>query len=46
MTNPTPIAEIVFFDTRKEIGVPTEMGITEEGKKAVQKMMGDNNQVE
>lgn len=35
----TPIAKIVFFDTRKEIGVFTEiMGITEEGEKAVQKM--------
>lgn len=37
----TPIAKIVFFDTRKEIGVFTEiMGITEEGEKAVQKMKG------
>lgn len=35
----TPIAKIVFFDTRKEIGVFTEiMGITTEGEKAVQKM--------
>lgn len=35
----TPIAKIVFFDTRKEIGVFTEiMGITKEGEKAVQKM--------
>ena len=35
----TPIAKIVFFDTRKEIGVFTEiMGITEEGETAVQKM--------
>src|SRR5690606_34669064 len=35
----TPIAKIVFFDTRKEIGVFTEiMGITEKGKIAVQKM--------
>ncbi len=35
----TPIAKIIFFDTRKEIGVFTEiMGITEEGEKAVQKM--------
>ena len=35
----TPIAKIVFFDTRKDIGVFTEvMGITEEGEKAVQKM--------
>jgi hypothetical protein len=34
-----PIAKIVFFDTRKEIGVMTEiMGITEEGEKAVQQM--------
>ncbi|MGY5850973.1 VOC family protein [Salegentibacter sp. F14] len=36
----TPIAKIVFFDTRKEIGVFTEiMGITEEGETIVQKMM-------
>jgi methylmalonyl-CoA/ethylmalonyl-CoA epimerase len=35
----TPIAKIVFFDTRKEIGVFTEiMGITNEGEKAVQEM--------
>lgn len=35
----TPIAKIVFFDTRKEIGVFTEiMGITKEGEKAVQEM--------
>lgn len=35
----TPIAKIVFFDTRKEIGVFTEiMGITEAGEKAVQEM--------
>ncbi len=35
----TPIAKIVFFDTRKEIGVFTEiMGITAEGEKAVEKM--------
>ena len=34
-----PIANIVFFDTTKDIGVFTEvMGITEEGKKDVQKM--------
>lgn len=40
----TPIAKIVFFDTRKEIGVFTEiMGITKEGEKAVQKMKGDNS---
>ena len=40
----TPIAKIVFFDTRKEIGVFTEiMGITNEGEKVVQKMKGDNN---
>lgn len=38
----TPIAKIVFFDTRKEIGVFTEiMGITEEGETAVQKMKSD-----
>lgn len=37
----TPIAKIVFFDTRKEIGVMTEiMGITEEGEKSVEKMKG------
>jgi methylmalonyl-CoA/ethylmalonyl-CoA epimerase len=37
----TPIAKIVFFDTRKEIGVFTEiMGITKVGEKAVQKMKG------
>lgn len=35
----TPIAKIVFFDTRQEIGVFTEiMGITKEGEKAVQEM--------
>ena len=35
----TPIAKIVFFDTRNEIGVFTEiMGITKEGEAAVQKM--------
>jgi len=35
----TPIAEIVFFDTTKEIGVMTEiMGITKEGELAVEKM--------
>lgn len=35
----TPIAKIVFFDTRKEIGVFTEiMGITKEGEKAVEEM--------
>lgn len=35
----TSIAKIVFFDTREEIGVFTEiMGITEEGEKAVQEM--------
>ena len=39
-----PIANIVFFDTSKDIGVFTEvMGITEEGEKAVQKMKGGNN---
>ena len=37
----TPIAMIVFFDTRKEIGVFTEiMGITEAGVEAVEKMKG------
>ena len=35
----TPIAKIVFFDTREEIGVFTEiMGITVDGEKVVQKM--------
>jgi methylmalonyl-CoA/ethylmalonyl-CoA epimerase len=35
----TPIAKIVFFDTREEIGVFTEiMGITGEGEKAVEQM--------
>ncbi len=35
----TPIAQIVFFDTRNEIGVFTEiMGITKEGEKAVEEM--------
>jgi catechol 2,3-dioxygenase-like lactoylglutathione lyase family enzyme len=35
----TPIAKIVFFDTRDEIGVFTEiMGITKEGQKAVREM--------
>jgi methylmalonyl-CoA/ethylmalonyl-CoA epimerase len=35
----TPIAKIVFFDTRKEIGVFTEiMGITKDGEKAVEEM--------
>lgn len=39
----TPIANIVFFDTSKDIGVLTEiMGITEEGEKAVQKMKSGN----
>jgi hypothetical protein len=39
-----PIARIVFFDTFKEIGVFTEiMGITKEGKKAVEKMKGANS---
>ena len=39
-----PIANIVFFDTSKDIGVFTEvMGITEEGEKAVRKMKGGNN---
>ena len=35
----TPIAKIVFFDTREEIGVFMEiMGITREGEIAVQEM--------
>ena len=39
----TPIANIVFFDTTKDIGVLTEiMGITEEGEIAVQKMKSGN----
>jgi hypothetical protein len=39
-----PIARIVFFDTTKDLGVFTEvMGITEEGKKAVQKMKNGIN---
>lgn len=39
----TPIANIVFFDTRKEIGVFTEiMGITKEGEKVIQKMKSGN----
>jgi len=39
----TPIANIVFFDTSKDIGVFTEiMGITEEGEKAVLKMKVGN----
>ncbi len=34
-----PIAKIVFFDTRKEIGIMTElMGITKEGEEMVQQM--------
>lgn len=37
----TPIAKIVFFDTRKEIGVMTEvMGITELGWAELEKMAG------
>ena len=37
-----PIANIVFFDTTKDLGVFTEvMGITEEGEKAVQKMKSE-----
>ena len=41
----TPIAKIVFFDTREEIGVFTEiMGITKEGEKAVQQMKIDLGQ--
>jgi len=39
-----PIAKIVFFDTRKEIGIMTEiMGITEAGEKAVQLMKGQTS---
>lgn len=35
----TPIAKIIFFDTRAEIGLFTEiMGITTEGEQAVQEM--------
>ena len=41
----TPIAKIVFFDTREEIGVFTEiMGITREGEKAVQQMKVEMSQ--
>lgn len=37
----TPIAKIVFFDTRKEIGVMTEiMGMTSSGFKVFEKMKG------
>lgn len=36
-----PVAKIAFFDTRKEIGVITEiMGITEEGVEFVEKLKG------
>ena len=39
-----PVANIVFFDTTKDIGVFTEiMGITKDGESAVQKMKGGNN---
>ena len=35
----TPIAKIVFFDTRDEISLMTEiMGITEQGEKAMEEM--------
>jgi methylmalonyl-CoA/ethylmalonyl-CoA epimerase len=35
----TPIAKIIFFDTREEIGIFTEiMGITKNGEKAIQEM--------
>ena len=37
----TPIAQIAFFDTNKEIGVMTElMGISKEGEAQVEKMKG------
>jgi methylmalonyl-CoA/ethylmalonyl-CoA epimerase len=37
----TPVADIVFFDTRREIGIFTEiMGITEDGYEAIEKMKG------
>lgn len=37
----TPIAKIVFFDTRKKIGVMTEvMGITDQGWTELEKMAG------
>jgi methylmalonyl-CoA/ethylmalonyl-CoA epimerase len=40
-TYDTPIAKIVFFDTREEVGVMTElMGITKEGEDEVEKMKG------
>jgi hypothetical protein len=32
----------VFFDTRKDIGIFMEIGITEEVEKAVQKMKNSN----
>lgn len=38
-----PIAKIVFFDTSEDMGVFTEiMGITEEGREAVEKMKSGN----
>jgi methylmalonyl-CoA/ethylmalonyl-CoA epimerase len=38
----TPISRVVFFDTRDEIGVFTEiMGITKEGENAVEQMKID-----
>ncbi len=38
----TPIAKIVFFDTREELGVFTEiMGINEQGEIAVQQMKNE-----
>src|SRR5215203_5854225 len=40
-TYDTPIAQIVFFDTCKEIGIMTElMGITKEGEEQIEKMKG------
>ena len=37
----TPIAKIVFFDTRQEIGIFTEiMGITDGGIAVIEKMKG------
>jgi methylmalonyl-CoA/ethylmalonyl-CoA epimerase len=39
----TYIAKIVFFDTRKDIGVFTEiMGITDEGQKIIEQMKSGN----
>jgi hypothetical protein len=40
-----PVAEIVFFDTYKEIGIATEIiGLTEEGIEFVEKMKSEKNE--